>query len=90
MYLVTIMDWASRKVLSWRLSNTMDTSFCLEALEEAIEQFVCPEIVANMPHQTEVVVYEPCDDGWSVLEEASSKDAQDFKFWVKCRLRTAR
>lgn len=43
-YLVAIMDWASRKVLSWRLSNTMDTSFCLDALEEAIEQFGCPEI----------------------------------------------
>lgn len=43
-YLVAIMDWASRKVLSWRLSNTLDTSFCLDALEEAIEQFGCPEI----------------------------------------------
>ena len=43
-YLVAIMDWASRKVLSWRLSNTMDTSFCTEALEEAIDQFGCPEI----------------------------------------------
>jgi len=43
-YLVAIMDWASRKVLSWRLSNTMDTSFCLDALEEAIEQFGCPDI----------------------------------------------
>lgn len=43
-YLVAIIDWASRKVLSWRLSNTLDTSFCLEALEEAIEQFGCPDI----------------------------------------------
>jgi putative transposase len=43
-YLAAIMDWASRKVLSWRLSNTLDTSFCLDALEEAIEQFGCPEI----------------------------------------------
>lgn len=42
-YLVAIMDWASRKVLSWRLSNTLDTSFCLEALEEAIERYGCPE-----------------------------------------------
>jgi len=33
------MDWASRAVLSWRLSNTMDTSFCLEALEEALARF---------------------------------------------------
>jgi putative transposase len=43
-YLVAIIDWASRKVLSWRLSNTQDTSFCLEALAEAIERFGCPEI----------------------------------------------
>jgi putative transposase len=43
-YLVAIMDWASRKVLSWRLSNTLDTSFCLDALEEAIERYGCPGI----------------------------------------------
>ena len=36
-YLVAIMDWYSRRVLSWRLSNTLDTDFCLEALEEALE-----------------------------------------------------
>ncbi len=38
LYLVAIMDWHSRRVLSWRLSNTLDTRFCLEALEEAIER----------------------------------------------------
>lgn len=43
-YLVAIMDWASRMVLSWRLSNTLDTSFCLDALEEAIDRYGCPEI----------------------------------------------
>ena len=43
-YLVAIMDWASRAVLAWRLSNTMDTSFCLEALEEALARFGTPEI----------------------------------------------
>jgi putative transposase len=36
LYLVAVMDWASRKVLSWRLSNTMDMEFCREALEEAL------------------------------------------------------
>jgi putative transposase len=36
LYLVAVMDWASRKVLSWRLSNTMDVEFCREALEEAL------------------------------------------------------
>ena len=44
MYLVAIMDWYSRRVLSWRLSNTLDTSFCVEALEEAFERFGQPEI----------------------------------------------
>jgi putative transposase len=44
LYLVAIMDWASRAVLSWRLSNTMDSSFCVEALEEALASFGKPEI----------------------------------------------
>ena len=43
-YLVAVMDWASRKVLSWRVSNTMDADFCIEALEEALERFGKPEI----------------------------------------------
>jgi putative transposase len=43
MYLVAIMDWASRKVLAWRLSNTMDTEFCIEALEEALAKYGKPE-----------------------------------------------
>jgi len=43
MYLVAVMDWFSRCVLSWRLSNTMDTAFCLEALDEAL-QHGCPAI----------------------------------------------
>jgi putative transposase len=44
LYLVAIMDWASRKVLSWRVSNTMDVEFCVEALEEALARFGKPEI----------------------------------------------
>jgi putative transposase len=44
LYLVAIMDWASRAVLAWRLSNTMDTSFCVSALEEALARFGRPEI----------------------------------------------
>ncbi len=43
-YLVAIMDWASRMVLSWRLSNTLDSSFCVDALEEAISKYGCPEM----------------------------------------------
>lgn len=44
LYLVVIMDWYSRKVLSWRLSNTMDSDFCVAALEEALEKHGSPEI----------------------------------------------
>ena len=44
LYLVAIMDWQSRKVLSWRLSNTMETSFCVEALKEAMALYGKPEI----------------------------------------------
>ena len=44
MYLVAIIDWHSRRVLSWRVSNTLDTSFCVEALEEALQRFGTPEI----------------------------------------------
>jgi len=44
MYLVAVMDWHSRKVLSWRVSNTMDSDFCVAALEEAILNYGCPEI----------------------------------------------
>jgi putative transposase len=44
LYLVAVMDWASRAVLSWRLSNTMDVSFCVSALEEALARFGKPEI----------------------------------------------
>jgi putative transposase len=43
-YLVAIMDWHSRKILSWRLSNTMATDFCIDALEEAIKRYGAPEI----------------------------------------------
>jgi putative transposase len=44
LYLVAVIDWASRAVLSWRLSNTMDVSFCVSALEEALARFGVPEI----------------------------------------------
>ena len=44
LYLVAVMDWATRKVLAWRLSNTMDAGFCVAALEEALARFGRPEI----------------------------------------------
>jgi putative transposase len=44
LYLVAIMDWATRRVLAWRLSNSMEVEFCLEALEEAMARYGRPEI----------------------------------------------
>ncbi len=44
LYLVAVMDWASRMVLAWRLSNTMEADFCIEALEEALARCGRPEI----------------------------------------------
>lgn len=44
LYLVAIIDWYSRKVLAWRLSNIMDTSFCIAALEEALKHYGPPDI----------------------------------------------
>ena len=44
MFLIAVVDWYSRAVLSWRVSNTMDTDFCVEALEEALQLYGAPEI----------------------------------------------
>ena len=44
LYLVAVMDWATRKVLAWRVSNTLDTASCIEALEEALSRHGRPEI----------------------------------------------
>ena len=44
MYLVAIIDWYSRYILSWKLSITLDSEFCVSALEEAIEKYGKPEI----------------------------------------------
>jgi len=45
LYLVAIMDWHTRKVLAWRISNTLEADFCVEALDEAITRFGPPEIM---------------------------------------------
>ncbi|WP_373862954.1 IS3 family transposase [Halomonas halmophila] len=44
MYLVAIMDWYSRRVLAWRVSNTLDADFCIDALEDALARYGPPEI----------------------------------------------
>ena len=54
MYLVAIMDWHSRRVLSWRVSNTLDTDFCIEALEEALQRVWH---AGNLQHRPRVPVH---------------------------------
>ena len=55
LYLVAIMDWATRKVLAWRVSNTMDVRCCVEALEEALSRYGRPEIFNTRPANKGVV-----------------------------------
>ncbi len=62
LYLVAVMDWWTRKVLSWRVSNTMDVGFCIEALEDALARHGRPEIFNSdqgsqftSPHFTKVL-----------------------------------
>ncbi len=43
-YLFAVLDWASRRVLAWRLSNTLTTDFCLEAVQDAVARYGPPEI----------------------------------------------
>ena len=72
LYLVAIMDWSTRKVLSWRLSNTLDTSACLEALHDAIHQYGKPEIM-NTDQGCQFT-----SAGWvSALTEAGIKVSMD-------------
>ena len=47
LYLVAIMDWFTRKVLAWRISNTLEADFCVEALNEAIHRFGAPGIMST-------------------------------------------
>lgn len=51
-YLVAILDLYSRKVMSWRTSNTLSTDFCVEALQEALTRFGRPEILQHRPRQS--------------------------------------
>ena len=49
LYLVVVMDWHTRKVLAWRISNTLETGFCIEVLNEAIHKFGAPDIMNTDP-----------------------------------------
>jgi len=44
MYLVAVMDWHTRKILAWRISNTLESDFCVHALKEALRRYGAPEI----------------------------------------------
>ncbi len=43
-YLTAVIDWFTRRILAWRLSNTMEASFCIDAVEEALAKHGCPQI----------------------------------------------
>ena len=77
-YLVAIMDWYSRRVLSWRLSTTMDSDFCIDALEDAIEKDGCPDIF-NTDQGSQFT----SEDFTSVLKDNHIKISMDGKGrWV--------
>ena len=77
-YLVAVMDWYSRRVLSWKLSTTMDASFCVDALEEAIEHFGTPEIF-NTDQGSQFT----CDDFIGALKHHKIQISMDGKGrWV--------
>ena len=61
-YLFAVLDWASRRVLAWRLSNTLTTDFCLDAVQEAITRAGTPDIFN--PVNSRLVNWQP----WSVLK----------------------
>lgn len=72
LYLVAIIDWYSRKVLSWRLSNSMDTRFCVETLHEAINRYGRPEIF-----NTDQGAQFTSDNFTSVLKDTEIKISMD-------------
>jgi len=74
LYLVAIMDWSTRKVMSWRLSNTMDSDFCVAALEEALGRYGKPEIF-NTDQGSQFT----SDDFTGALKEAGIRISMDGK-----------
>lgn len=74
LYLVAIIDWSSRAVLSWRLSHTMDVDFCVEALEAAIARFGAPSIF-----NTDQGAQFTCEAFLTVLEHNHIRISMDGK-----------
>ena len=60
LYLAAVIDWASRAVLAWRLSNTMDSAFCVEALQEALENHGEPQDIQHRPRRA---IHQRCVHG---------------------------
>jgi len=82
LYLVAIMDWATRKVLAWRLSNTMEAEFCVEALKDALAKYGPPEIF-NTDQGSQFTSYEFTQ----VLKDAKVKISMDGKGrWIDNRM----
>ena len=82
LYLVAIMDWHSRKVLAWWLSNSMDTTFCVEALKEALAKHGTPEIF-NTDQGSQFT----SGDWIDVLTDAKIKISMDGKGrWIDNRM----
>ena len=81
LYLVAIMDWATRKVLAWRLSNTMEADFCVEALREAMARYGRPEIF-NTDQGSQFTTFEFTEK----LREAEVKISMDGRGrWIDNR-----
>jgi putative transposase len=74
LYLVAVIDWHSRLVLSWRLSNTMDKTFCVEALQEALDHYGKPEIF-----NTDQGVQFTCEAFISTLSDQGIRISMDGK-----------
>jgi len=82
LYLVAIMDWATRKVLAWRLSNTMEVGFCIEALQEALTKYGTPEIF-NTDQGSQFTSYEFTQ----VLKDADVEISMDGRGrWIDNRM----
>ena len=82
LYLVAIMDWYSRKILSWRLSNSMEADFCVAALKDALTRYGPPEIM-NSDRGSQFTGHE-----WtSALSEAGVKISMDGRGrWIDNRM----
>lgn len=77
-YLVAVIDWYSRKVLAWRLSNTLDSGFCVDCLEQALQAYGTPEVfnAASLPltpspeHSTRAALpsaWMGADEHWTIF-----------------------